>query len=146
VTHLEAPGSLLPLALRLAGLAQCLLAVASLAIPRVLGWRAELRAVGPLTRQTFWTYAAYVWGAHVAFGLVSLLRPAWLLEGDGLARAVCAFVAAWWGARLGVAFAGCEGAALPPGRAVAWAERTLRALFAVLTAVYAWAALAAGSP
>ena len=136
--------ALLPTALVLAGLAQLGLAAASLAIPRVLGWRRELRAVGPLTRQTFWAYAAYVWGTHVAFGLVSGLAPHRLLDGSGLARAVCAFVALWWGARLALAFAGCEGTALPPGRGVRWAERTLRMLFAVLTAVYAWAALRGG--
>jgi hypothetical protein len=85
-----------------------------------------------------------VWGAHVAFGLVSLLRPGWLLDGSGLARAACLFVAAWWGARTVVAFVGCEGAVLPAGGAVRWAERILRALFAVLAAVYAWAALARG--
>ena len=47
-------------AIRLAGAAQLALALASLAIPSVLGWREETRKLRPLTRQVFWTYAAYI--------------------------------------------------------------------------------------
>jgi hypothetical protein len=132
----------LPTVLRLAGAGQLALAAASLAVPRVLGWRTELRAVGPLTRQVFWTYAAYVGGSHVAFGAVSALRPEWLLAPSPLARATCAFVAAWWGARALVAALGRERDALPAGAGVRWAHRALCAAFVLLTAAYAGAAAA----
>ena len=43
-----------------AGLTLVGLVVGSLAIPRVLNWRAELSKVQPLIKQMFWTYAAYI--------------------------------------------------------------------------------------
>jgi hypothetical protein len=133
-----------PGVLVLAGTAQLVLSAASLAIPRVLGWRAELRALPPLTRQVFWTYAAYVWGAHVAFAALSLMAPEWLLGGSGPARGVAAFVSLWWGARLLVAALGCERRELPRTPSVRAAHVVLLCLFAALTAVYGLAA--AGVP
>src|SRR6202008_637609 len=99
-------------------------------------WRTELRALTPMTRQVFWTYAAYVCGAHVAFGLVSLLAPERLLDGTTLARAVSGFVAAWWGARLLIAAFGCERHALPDRPAIRWAHRALLLLFSLLAVGY----------
>jgi hypothetical protein len=142
------PALALPLDLRLlvvlAGAGQLVLAAASLAIPRVLGWHAELRAITPMTRQVFWTYAAYVWGAHVAFGLVSVLAPDHLLDGTALARAVCAFVAVWWAARLAVALVGCERRELPDRAAVRWAHVVLLLAFTALAAGYGFVALGGG--
>jgi hypothetical protein len=46
-----------------AGVAQLILFVASLAIPRWMNGKADLARVQPLTRQVFWTYAAYLWGS-----------------------------------------------------------------------------------
>jgi hypothetical protein len=119
-----------------AGSLQLALSVASLAIPKVLGWRRELACVGPMTRQVFWTYAAYVCGAHVAFGLGSVLLAGSLLSGSSLARAVAGFIAAWWGVRLLVALLGCERREMPKTVAVAWAHAALLALFTALTIVY----------
>ena len=123
-------------ALRLAGLGQLALAAASLALPRVLHWREETAALRPLIRQLFWIYAAYILGFHVAFGLLSSLRPEWLLDGSGLARAVTGFVAVYWGARLVLQFAYLD---RTEALAVSWfraAEAALVALFAALTVVY----------
>jgi len=47
--------------IRMAGIGQLLLAAASLAIPRVLGWKEELARLRPLTRQVF-LYVLYWWG------------------------------------------------------------------------------------
>ena len=65
-------GQNLPTLVLLAAIGQLVLIVASLAIPRVLGWRAETAKLRPLTRQVFWTYAAYIWATNLSFGLVSL--------------------------------------------------------------------------
>ncbi len=86
----------------LAGLAQLAIAVSSLLIPRVLGWREETLRLRPLTRQVFWTYAAYIFGTNVAFGILSLAAPRALMDGSTLARAVCAFIALYWLGRVAV--------------------------------------------
>ena len=120
----------------LAGAGQLGLALASLAIPRVLQWRKHTAALPPLTRHVFWTYAGYIWSTNVAFGLVSALAPDWLLDGSGLARAVCSFIALYWGARLLIQLTGF-GKHAPPGLAFQLAETAMIPLFLYLTAVYA---------
>ena len=45
-----------------AGLSQLALAIASLAIPRVLGWSDELERNSEFLRALFWTYAGYILG------------------------------------------------------------------------------------
>ena len=119
-----------------AGLGQLTLAAASLAIPRVLGWREETARLGPLTRQVFWTYAGYIWSFHVCFGLLSLLAPEWLLDRTPLAAAVCGFIAVYWGVRLVLQFTWIDRRAAPRGRLFLVAEVALVALFVGLTAIY----------
>ena len=41
--------------IKLAGLAQIALAIGSLVIPQILGWKSELPKVRPLIKQIFWT-------------------------------------------------------------------------------------------
>src|SRR5271165_4968232 len=88
----------------LAGVGQIVLAAGSLAIPRVLDWRADTARLRPLTRQVFWTYAAYIWTTNLSFGLLSALAPRALLDGSPLAAAVTGFIALYWSARLVVQF------------------------------------------
>jgi hypothetical protein len=126
---------------RLAGAAQLLLVLASLAIPRVLGWRAETAKLRPLTAQVFWTYAAYIWVFNLSFAVVSAAAPAWLLDGSPLARAACAFIATYWGARLAIQFFYFDRGELGARGATRIAEAALVGLFIALTAIYAAAAL-----
>lgn len=126
----------------LAGVGQLALAGASLAIPRVLRWREETAKLRPLTGQVFWTYAAYIWAANVSFGLLSALTPEWLLVDVPLARAVAAYIALYWGARVVIQFAYFDRSDAPQGRLVTLAEVALVALFVYLALVYG--ALAAG--
>jgi hypothetical protein len=122
---------------------QLLLVAASAAIPRVLGWREEIaRSLRPLTRNVFWTWGAYIWLTHLAFGLLSALAPELLTDGSPLARIACAFIAAWWGARLILQFTYFDRRAAPPGWIYKAAEAALVALFAALACVYAWVAFA----
>jgi hypothetical protein len=123
-----------------AGVGQLALALASLAIPRVLGWRAETAKLRPLTRQVFWTYAGYIWGAHVAFGLLSALAPELLTDGSRLAGLACAFIAAWWGARLALQLFALDRSERPPGARFLAAEIALVSAFVAFTGAYAWAA------
>lgn len=130
----------LPTLVLLAAIGQLVLIVASLAIPRVLGWRTETAKLRPLTRQVFWTYAAYIWATNLSFGLVSL-HPAWLLDGSPLAAGVTGFISVYWIGRVGIQFFYFDRSDAPPGPLVRLAEVGLVALFVYLAAVYGAATL-----
>jgi hypothetical protein len=121
----------------LAGCGQLALALASIALPRVLGWREDTAKLRPLTREVFWTYAVYIWSINVSFGLVSALAPHWLLDGSPLAMAVCGFIAFYWGARLAIQLV-AFGKHAPPGALFKVAEAAMTALFLSLTVIYGW--------
>ena len=123
-----------------AGVGQLALVAASLAIPRVLRWREDTAKLRPLTRQVFWTYAAYIWCTNLAFGLVSL-RPGWLLDGSPLAGCVTGFIAAYWLGRVLIQFFYFDRTDAPPGRHVRLAEAALVGLFLFLSLTYAAALL-----
>ncbi len=123
-----------------AGIGQLALALVSLSVPRVLGWREDTAKLRPLTREIFWTYAAYIWCAHVAFGLLSALAPGILVDGSTLAGLACAFIAAWWGARLALQFLAFDRSARPPGAVFVLAEIALVSAFVAFTGIYAVAA------
>ena len=124
----------------LAGVGQLVLALGSLAIPRVLRWKEDVAQLRRLTRQVFWTYAAYIWSTNVAFGLVSVLAPESLIDGSILARCVCGFIAAYWGARVLIQIFWFDRSDAPSGIMIRVAEAALTLLFAALTIVYGWAA------
>jgi hypothetical protein len=120
----------------LAGIGQLLLAAGSTFIPKLLRWREATAVLPALLRQVFWTYAAYILVINTCFGLVSALRPIWLLDGSPLAAAVTGFMAAYWGGRLAVQFFYFDRAAMPRGVLFILAEVALVSLFAYLTLVY----------
>lgn len=121
----------------LAGIGQLALAAGSLAIPRVLGWREETTRLTRLTRQVFWTYAGYIWGTNVCMGALSAFAPGSLLDGSPLARAVCAYIALYWGARLLLQLF-CYDRAVVTTAALRLAEAALLVLFAFLAATYGY--------
>jgi len=123
-----------------AGIGQLALALVSLAVPRVLGWREDTAKLKPLTREVFWTYAAYIWTAHICFGLLSALAPDSLLDGSLLATAVCGFICAWWGARLSLQIFAFDRSVRPPGVIYVLAEIALVATFVLCTGTYGVAA------
>jgi hypothetical protein len=119
-----------------AGVGQLVLCAASPAIPVVLGWRAQVGVLPTLLRQVFWTYACYILGAHLAFGLLSVFGADLLLGGDGLAVVVSGFIACWWGARLILHWTTFDTAGVPDGNWTRLAELGLGALFLMLTLIY----------
>lgn len=129
----------LPKLLFLAGLAQTGLALGSLAIPRLLHWRQELAIVNPLLRQMFWTYAAYILGINLGFGLLSLVACRELTDGSVLARALTGFISLYWISRVLIQFFYFERSAFPRGRLLLLGEIVLVALFVFLSLVYGWA-------
>ena len=128
------------LLLTLAGCAQASILIASSLVPATLRWREELRPLPRLHRQMHWVYGGYVVLAIVAFALVSVLKADELARGSGLARAICGYIAVFWGVRLGLQ-AVFE---MRPYLDAWWKTAgyaALTVLFAGLTLVYAVAAL-----
>jgi hypothetical protein len=136
------PTSSLETVVFLAGLGQLALVVASLAIPRVLDWRADVAQLRPLTRQVFWTYAGYIWCTNLCFGLVSTFGPAWLLDRSPLATVVTAYIAVYWAARVAIQFLYFDRSHVPPGPLPRIGEVVLVGLFVALTFTYGAAVFA----
>lgn len=124
-----------------AGLGQLILVVGSLAIPKTLGWSAETCKLRPLTRQVFWTYAAYIWATNLSFALLSMLSPASLTDRSFLGTAVTLYIFVYWLVRVIIQFTWFDRSDAPPQRIFKFAEALLVALFISLTGVYGWALL-----
>lgn len=86
--------------IRLAGVAQLSILVASSLVPFRLNFRRDLAPLSPLHRQLYWTYGGYVVMGIVTLGTVSLTCADELASGSRLARAVCIYGALFWGVRL----------------------------------------------
>jgi hypothetical protein len=119
-----------------AGIGQLGLVAGSLAIPHALHWTEDLAKLRRLTRQIFWTYAAYIWCTNLAFGLISAFAPQWLLDRTPLAGAVSAYITLYWGARLVIQFAYFDRTDAPKGLVFRIGEAALVSLFLVLTLTY----------
>lgn len=87
---------------RLAGVAHLISLSAILYAPIHLSWHEALGRVSKLLRQMGQVYHYYTAGTIVAMGLVSLFCAPDLISGAPLARAVCAYIALFWIARLAV--------------------------------------------
>lgn len=125
----------------LAGVGQLALALGSLALPRILRWGEDTARLRPLTRQVFWTYAAYIWVTNICFGVISTFMPDRLLDHSPLARVVTGYITVYWGARVLVQFFYFDRSEAPPGAFYKMAEVALVGLFIFLTVVYGRAAV-----
>jgi len=128
-------------AIKLAGLGQIVLVLASVAIPKCLEWNKGLANLRPLLRQMFWTYAVYVTGVHLFAGVVSYFTPDELLNGGFLSTAVSLLMALWWGARVVIQFFFFDRTDVPDTLFNKLAEIGLVSLFVYLTLVYSWAVI-----
>ena len=124
-----------------AGIGQLVLCLASPAIPVVLGWREQVRVLPKLLQQVFWTYACYVLGAHIVFGVLSAFCPGVLLGDGPLALWVCGFITVWWGARLALHLTTFDTSEVKETRWTKLAELGLGFLFVTLTLVYGLAVI-----
>ena len=129
-------------AIFLAGFAQLSVLTASALVPLRLNWRTELSVLSRLHRQMYWVYGGYVVLSITAFALISITNSRELASGGGLARGVCAYIAVFWGIRVGLQTVFDAKAHL-----TAWwlaaGYHALTVVFGLLTIVYAWAAAAA---
>ena len=130
----------LPNLIALAGAGQLCVLVASALVPLRLNWRRDLAVLPRLHQQLFWVYGGYVVLSIVALGVISLLNASELASGTGLARAVCAYTAVFWGIRLSLQTV----LDARPHLTKWWLKagyHLLTVLFAAFTGIYAYAAL-----
>jgi hypothetical protein len=122
-----------------AGLGQLSVLIASALVPFRLNWREELRTLSRLHRQMYWVYGAYVVLSIVAFAMLSIFNSRELASGSGLARGFCAYVAVFWGIRVGL-----QAVFDVKEHLTTWWLKAgyvvLTIMFMAFTIVYAWAA------
>ncbi|HEY2252323.1 MAG TPA: hypothetical protein VGH74_14720 [Planctomycetaceae bacterium] len=116
--------------------------IASALVPRVLDWRNELRKLPQLLAQLIWVHGAFIVLTIIGFGALSAINSAELASGTMLARSVCGFIALFWGTRLGVQFFYFNANEYLTTWTLKIGYHGLTVVFAYLTAVYAWSALA----
>lgn len=90
----------LVLLLRFAGTLHLGLLCAGLLMPRAVNLRTHLAALPPFIRRLFWVYYVFIGFSLISFGLITVTFAPALASGDGLARAICAFLAVFWTIRL----------------------------------------------
>ncbi|MEO5958329.1 MAG: hypothetical protein ABIZ49_00110 [Opitutaceae bacterium] len=131
----------LELALKLCALAHLGLIAAGALMPRATGLWQECEKLSPFARGLFRTYYAFIGLCLFSFGLGSWVFAPELASGTTLARAACAFLAAFWTLRLVAAFA----LDVRPYLANDWwrlGYGATNVVFGALPFVYAWGAIA----
>lgn len=76
--------------------------IASALTPRALDWKAALAPLPRLLRRLFWVYGAFIVLVIVGFGILAAAFASEIAAGEPLGRALAAFIAVFWAARLGV--------------------------------------------
>lgn len=122
--------------LKLSGIAQIVLVLGSLAIPKLLNWKGELQNTSKLIRQIFWNYAAYIAGINFFFGIISVIATDELLNKSILAASLTLFIFLYWLTRILVQFFYFDTSGAPKGFIYKAGECILVALFIALTGVY----------
>lgn len=117
--------------------------IASGLVPQVLDWRGELRKLPPLFAQLVWVHGAFIVLTIIGLGALSVANAAELASGTPLARSICGFIALFWGARLAVQFFYFKPDVYLTTLALKLGYHALTVVFAYLTVINAWAALAA---
>lgn len=123
----------------LAGLAHLGLVLVGTQVPRVMGWREELPRLGRANRQLFWVYGAFIVGANLGFGVLSLLYARDIADGRGLAGGFALFLGVYWTARLAVQLLVFRGPGWPREARRPLVAVGFAVLFLAMTAVYATA-------
>jgi alginate O-acetyltransferase complex protein AlgI len=131
----------LVLLLVLAGVLHLCITSAGLVMTLVLDWRKSLSPLCGLTRHIIWTHAGFVLLCIVGFGAISLLAAPSLASGAPLARAVCGFIALFWGIRLLIQFFLFDARPYLTSRWLAAGYHGLTVVFGYFALVYGVAAI-----
>lgn len=115
--------------------------IASALVPQVLDWKASLEKLDGLSRQLVWVHGAFIVLVIIGFGLLSVVCASELVAGTLLARAVCAFIAFFWAARLVVQFFVFDAKPYLRNALLKLGYKGLTVAFSYLAIVYSLAAL-----
>ena len=115
--------------------------IASALVPLVLDWRHALSPLPKLLRQLIWVYGGYVVLMIVAFGVLSVSVPHLLTDGSPLGRAICGFIAVFWGIRLMLQWFYLDSRAHLTTWWLKSGYHLLTVVFTFLTIAYAWVAI-----
>lgn len=110
-------------------------------VPRELRFREELPRLPPLLQHWILVAGAYVLLCIIGFGTVSVMLPRELAGGTSLARAICGFIATFWGFRLLIQLFLFDARSYLRNRFLKWGYHGLTVVFTYHTIVYGWAAL-----
>ncbi|MCW1922208.1 hypothetical protein OKA05_06565 [Luteolibacter arcticus] len=127
---------LLQIGLWIGGGSLVVLGIASLWIPKALGWREKLAGLTPLMRELWWTYSIYVWSSHVFFSVLTLGFGDWLMSRTGAAAAMSTFMLLWWSVRLWLQFFGFDLREIEGSKANRIAKHLLTLLFMGLVVLF----------
>jgi hypothetical protein len=123
--------------IRLAGIGQLCILIASSLVPLKLNWKKDLASLPTLHRQMYWTYGGYVVMSIIFLGLVSILCADELAAGSRLAKAFCIYGGLFWGVRLALQ-AVFDAKPHLTARWLKLGYHTLTVLFVFFTVVYVW--------
>ena len=127
--------------IQLGGVVHFAILTASALTPGVLEWRRHLTSLPPLLRQLFWGYGSFIVLVIVSFGTISVAHAGTLASGEPLARAVCAVIAIFWGARLAVQWFVLDATPFLTTALLKLGYQTLSVAFVALTLIFGRAAL-----
>ena len=123
------------------GLLHLVVLIASALTPRVLDWRTNLAPLPPFLRRLFWVYGCFIVLVIISFGTLTLLHANELASGAVLPRSVCAMIAIFWLARLGVQFFVFDARPFLTTTVLQLGYHGLTFLFTALVLIYGYAAI-----
>jgi len=85
---------------RLGGVLQLGVLIASILVPKVLRWHRELASLHVMLRRLIWVYGVFIVFTITALGVICVTFAETIVTGSGLGRAIAIFVAGFWGMRL----------------------------------------------
>jgi hypothetical protein len=131
--------------LQLAGLLHIGLICAGALMPRAVKLRTHLANLPVFIRRLFWVYYTFIGLCLVSFGLITITFAGTLAQGGNLARAICAFLAAFWTVRLVAATFVFDVRPYLTNAFWRLGYQLTNIVFAYLPIVYAWAAWKGGA-
>jgi hypothetical protein len=130
--------------LQLAGLMHLGLLCAGALMHRAVNLRQNIAVLPTFIQKLFWVYYTFIALCLVSFGLITFVFAGTLAAGDGLARAVCAFLAVFWTIRLIAATFIFDVRPYLKNNLWRLGYHATNIVFAYLPVVYVWAALKGG--
>jgi hypothetical protein len=129
----------LTLTVTAAGVGHFVVLLASVQVPGRLGWREDIAKLTRFNQKIFWVYGLFILFCVVGFGVLTLLfREDLVQRAHPLARALSAFIAAFWTIRILTDLFWYDHRDWPPGNAMVTGHALLTTLFCALAGTY-WA-------